>query len=70
MTVISERVKSVDAWDSVKVMAAVSPAFSEETSEERAMVGGSLSTLTVIFAVLVSAESVASTVRMCCEQVS
>ena len=62
--------KSVDGWERLKVIKAVSPASNEETSELSAMVGGSLSTLTVIFAVLVSAESVASTVRMCCEQVS
>ena len=56
--------------EGVKVIKAVSPASKEELSELSAMVGGSLNTLTVISAVLLSAESVASTVRMCCEAVS
>ena len=43
VTVTSELAKSVDASERVKVMAAVSPAFREETSEESAIVGLSLS---------------------------
>ena len=61
--------KSVDGWERVKVIK-LSRQLPRETSELSAIVGGSLSTLIVIFAVLVSAESVASTVRMCCELVS
>ena len=43
MSSISPTTKLVDDSERVKEIAAVSPAFSEETSEEMAMVGGVLS---------------------------
>ena len=52
VTVTSELAKLVDDSERVKVMAAVSPAFREETSEERAMRGRTVSTerVTVLLA--------------------
>ena len=65
LTVISDSMKLVDSSERVKVSAAVSPAFREAISEARAMVGRTLLILTVILAVSLSAESEASTVKMC-----
>ena len=47
LTVISDSTKLVDVSERVKEIAAVSPAFSEETSEEMAMVGRVVSTVRV-----------------------
>ena len=69
-TVTSDSTKSVAASERVKVSVALLPALKESSSSVMAMVGRMLSTLTVISAELVSAESVASIVRMCCELLS
>ena len=45
LTVIADSMKLVDDSERVKEIAAVSPAFSEETSEEMAMVGRAVSTV-------------------------